>query len=65
MREPFQPAVTGEMWAEVTGSVFIGTTYALVAWSRQWSGRRVTCGTSLFDESGVCLAASEAMWIAI
>ncbi len=61
----FRLAVTGQMSMSLIGPVVEGRTYAIVAWSGEWKGRRVKAATALFDEYGTCLASTASTWIAL
>lgn len=57
------PVVLGRMVFESIAPVHVGGRYSVVGWALGRDGRKLQCGTAIYDADGTLCAAAKATWI--
>jgi hypothetical protein len=57
------PFVLGRMTYQLAGPIYAGERYVVMGWARGREGRKLECGTAVYDAEGTVCAAAAATWI--
>jgi hypothetical protein len=59
------PVLLGRLAATITRAPRTGERCVVAGWSHGREGRRISCGSALYDASGTCVARALSTWVAL